>query len=299
MFDAKNIEILLFSFIELKNDMKILFCGDINARSGREVVQKYIPYLKKTWKLDCVIANGENAQHGCGITEKTCAALYECGVDVITTGNHVWDQKEIFSYIEKDPRLLRPINFIDTVPGKGFYVHKTIKGDILVINAMGQIFVRPTLDNPFPIIENLLKLYKLGQRNLKAIIVDFHAEATSEKIALGYFLDGVVSMVVGTHTHVPTSDTRILPKSTAFMSDCGMCGDYNSIIGAPIDSLTARYLKKIPMMKKPDPAQNQGTLCGVYLETNDETGMARLIRAVRIGPHLPETWPEHLEMTLR
>lgn len=277
--------------------MRILFCGDIVGRSGREILFQYIPKLKKEWSLDCVIVNGENAQHGCGITKNNCEALYEIGVDVITTGNHVWDQKEILSYIETDPKLIRPLNFDNSVPGKGYYIHSTPKGDILVINALGQVFMRPTLDNPFYIISDLLKKYRLGSNNIKAIVVDLHAEATSEKIAMGIYLDGMVSMVVGTHTHVPTSDEHILEKGTAILTDAGMCGDYNSIIGAPIEFLGMKFLKKIPMSKKIDTKYGPGTLCGVYLETDDKTGLATYVHAVRLGAILSNTIPEHLKLT--
>jgi metallophosphoesterase (TIGR00282 family) len=271
--------------------MRILFCGDVVARSGREVIQKYVPSLRKQMSIDCVIVNGENAQHGCGISGANCGFFYSLGVDVITTGNHVWDHREMFSYIETDPKVIRPINFVDTVPGKGFFLCKTPKGDVLVINAMGQVFIKPELDNPFPIIADLLKLYRLHHNNLKAIVVDFHAETTSEKIGLAYYLDGQVSMVVGTHTHVPTADARILPGGTGFLSDAGMCGDYNSIIGAPLETLPFRFIKKIPQVKKPDPTSGPGTLCGVYLETDDNTGLAIAVHSVCLGGGLPNNMP--------
>ncbi|GHS91689.1 metallophosphoesterase [Alphaproteobacteria bacterium] len=276
--------------------MRILFCGDVVARSGRDVIQKYIPHLKKAWALDSVIVNGENAQHGLGLSEKVCDALYKAGVDVITTGNHVWDCKGMFSYIEKDPRVIRPINFMNTVPGKGFFVHDTPKGAILVLNAMGQVFMSPQLDNAFPILSDFLKVYPLGRNKIKAIIVDFHAEATAEKIALGYHLDGTVSLVVGTHTHVPTNDARLLDKGTAFLTDAGMCGDYRSIIGFPCDdeALAARYLKKVPLANKPEPPQGEGTLCGVFLETNDQTGLATRVHSVRLGANFSEVCPDDL-----
>lgn len=284
--------------IKRRKVMRVLFCGDIVARSGREVIQRYIPYLRRTWRLDCVIANGENAQHGCGMSKANCTSFYNCGVDVITTGNHVWDQKEMLSYIETDPRVVRPINFMDSVPGKGFYIHESTNGKILVINAMGQAFIKPMLDNPFPMIAHFLDSYKLGEQQLNAIVVDFHAEATSEKIGLALYLDGRVSLVVGTHTHVPTADARILPNGTGFLSDAGMCGDYNSIIGAPIESLSSRFLKKTPMLKHPDPAVGRGTLCGVYLETDNQTGKARLVEPVCLGKWLKERVPGKFEKDL-
>ncbi|MDR3285550.1 MAG: TIGR00282 family metallophosphoesterase [Holosporales bacterium] len=280
--------------------MRVLFCGDIVARSGREVIKKYIPFLKRKWKLDCVIVNGENAQHGYGLSKGSCELFYQSGVDVITMGNHVWDQKEMLSYIETDRRVVRPINFFDTVPGKGFFIYQTPKGGILVINAMGQAFIKPLLDNPFIIISNFLKQYLLGNNNIKAIIIDFHAEATSEKIGLGFYLDGRVSMVVGTHTHVPTADARILPKGTGFLSDAGMCGDYNSIIGDSLQSMSSRFLERTPMLRRPDPAIGEGTLCGVYLETNDNTGLANIVEPVCIGgtslkTQIPEGFQKDLE----
>jgi metallophosphoesterase (TIGR00282 family) len=201
----------------------------------------------------------------------------------------------MLAYIETDNRVIRPINFSDSVPGHGFAIHQALRGNILVICAMGQTFMNPLLDNPFIIVSNFLKAYNLGKNNVKAIIVDMHAEATSEKIAMAYHLDGLVSLVVGTHTHVPTGDERILPQGTAFFSDAGMCGDYDSIIGFPVETLANRYLKKIPLIKRPDPTQEPGTLCGVYLETDDLTGLATRIHPVRLGPILSQTWPSWLE----
>lgn len=271
--------------------MKILFCGDVVGRSGREAVKKYVPELKRIANLDAVIINGENAQHGSGASAKTCEELFKNGADVITMGNHVWDCREMLSYIEKAPRVLRPMNFMETVPGRGFTVFPTPKGSILVVNAMGQVFMHPQLDNPFPLFDRLLKTHAIGTHNIRAIVVDFHAEATSEKMALGYYLDGRVSLVVGTHTHVPTADEQILNKGTAYMTDAGMCGDYHSIIGFPINAIPSRYLKKVPMTKKPEPTEGEGTLSGVYVETNDKTGLAQKVAPVRLGGLLPETSP--------
>ncbi|MDR0631445.1 MAG: TIGR00282 family metallophosphoesterase [Holosporales bacterium] len=262
--------------------MKILFCGDVVARAGRAVLKKYISSLKTQWNIDCVIANGENAQHGFGLSEKTSGELFSAGVDVITTGNHVWDCRELFSYIEKEPRIVRPINFADSVPGHGFFVHKSQNGSVLVINAMGQVFMNPQLDNAFPIIRQLLKSYQLGANHIKAIVVDFHAEASAEKAALAYYLDGLVSAVIGTHTHVPTADERILPNGTAFITDVGMCGDYASVIGFSTLTIIPRYLKKIPMQDKHGPSTGPATLCGALLETNDESGLCTKISTVRL-----------------
>jgi metallophosphoesterase (TIGR00282 family) len=271
--------------------MKILFCGDVVARSGRDVIKKHIPRLKARWGLDCVIANGENAQHGCGLSARTCGELYSAGVDVITTGNHVWDCREMFSYIERDARVIRPINYANSVPGRGWTTCETPKGNVLVINVLGQVFMNPVLDNGFHIVQSLLTSHPLCANNIKAIIVDFHAEATAEKIAMAYFLDGLVSAVLGTHTHVPTADERILPRGTGFISDVGMCGDYASLIGHSTESITSRYLKKVPMTEKPGPATGQATLCGAYVETNDATGACVRISPVVIDGALREITP--------
>lgn len=268
--------------------MKILFCGDVVGRSGRDVVKAYIPHLKEEKKLDAVIINGENAQHGCGVSPKTCTELFKSGADVITTGNHIWDCREMLSYVESAPHVLRPLNFMDAVPGRGFTFFETSKGTVLVVNVMGQVFMRPELDNPFPMLDRLLQTYPMGTKNIRAIVVDFHAEATSEKMALGYHLNGRVSLVAGTHTHVPTADAQILDKRTAYITDVGMCGDYHSLIGFPIETIPFRYIKKIPMLKKPNPAQGAGTLCGVYIETDDATGLATKIKPLRLGGCLPE-----------
>lgn len=274
--------------------MRLLFCGDVVGRSGREVVQKWVPVLKKSWGLDAVIVNGENSQHGCGLSQKTCAALYASGADVLTTGNHVWDCREMLSYIESDPRVIRPLNCEATVPGRGFTLFSTTKGEVLVINLMGQVFMRPQLDNPFPLVRDFLKSYSLGRNGVRAIVVDFHAEASAEKMAMGYFLDGQVSLVVGTHTHIPTADARILAKGTAYMTDAGMCGDYQSIIGYPLEGITNRYVRKLPETSKTGPTQGEATLCGVFLETDDTSGLAKRIDSVCLGPNLKEAWPEGL-----
>ena len=274
-----------------KGGMKILFCGDVVARSGREVILKYVPLFKKKWSLDCVIVNGENAQHCFGLSSAICSQFYQAGVDVITMGNHTWDHKEMISYIDSDPRVIRPINYPDTVPGKGYYIHSSSKGNVLVINAMGQNFISPVLDNPFIMLDNFLKKNTFDVNNIRAIVIDFHAETTSEKVGLGYYLDGRVSLVVGTHTHIPTADAHILPKGTAFMTDAGMCGDYASIIGASLEAIPYFFLKKIPVKKRFDPAAGPGTLCGVYLETDDSTGLAKMVYPVCLGALLEQKIP--------
>ena len=209
--------------------MRIVFLGDIVGRSGRQVVKDYLPEVIEKYKPDFIIANGENAAGGFGITEEICKDLYSYGIDVITTGNHVWDQKGITEYIDKDPNLLKPYNFAEGSPGLGFNIYETKnKSKIAVINIMGNLFMR-SCDNAFFKIEEVLG--HIAKEKPNSIFLDFHAEATSEKMAMGHHLDGRVTAVVGTHTHVPTSDTMILENGTAYQTDAGMCGDYNSVIG--------------------------------------------------------------------
>lgn len=270
--------------------MRILFLGDIMGRSGRDVVTKNLPDLKEKLKPDVIIANGENAAHGKGITDKICASLYELGVDCITTGNHIWDQRDIILYINDDPKLLRPGNFPPGTPGKGFYLHELDDGrKILIANFMGRLFMDP-LDDPFSAANNLLKDYVLG-KNVDAVFVDFHGETTSEKMAFAHMLDGKVSGVVGTHTHIPTADAHILSGGTAFQTDAGMCGDYDSVIGVPKEIPIARFTRKMPT-EKMTPASGDGTLCGVLIETDDRNGRAKNIGPVVVGPWLKNTLPD-------
>ncbi|MHA1558327.1 MAG: TIGR00282 family metallophosphoesterase [Alphaproteobacteria bacterium] len=260
--------------------MRILFCGDVVGRSGREVLKKHIKPLRERLRLDCVIANGENAAHGFGITENICKELYEIGVDVITTGNHVWDQQSVISYISNNKFLLKPINYPKETPGQGFTIFKTqTHKSILVINVMGRLFI-DSLDDPFKCVNEVLKQYPL-KSTVDAIVIDIHAEATSEKMAMGHFCDGRVSLVIGTHTHVPTIDHRILEKGTAYQSDVGMCGCYDSVVGMEKSAALERFLKRMP--KKLEPAAGEGTLCAVYLEICDETGLSKKIEPIRLG----------------
>lgn len=264
--------------------MRILFCGDIVGRSGRRVVEKQIPLLRKKWDLDAVIVNGENAAHGFGITGEFCQDLYRCGVDVITTGNHVWDQKDFVRYIAKDPRVLRPLNYPPQTPGRGIVTFSLQDGRRLtVINILGVLFMQP-MDDPFRCIQETLEYHQL-KKTTEALVIDFHADATSEKNAFGHFVDGRASLVVGTHSHIPTADARILSKGTAFQTDAGMCGDYDSVIGMGKGPSLHRFTQKTPG-EKMEPAEGPATLCGVYVETNDQTGLAIAIHPVRIGPHL-------------
>jgi metallophosphoesterase (TIGR00282 family) len=270
--------------------MNLLFCGDLVGRAGRDVVVEKLPALRRDLALDFVIANGENAAGGFGITQKICQELYEAGVDCITTGNHVWDQKETVGFIASDPKLLRPANFPAGTPGRGITQLQTQRGKkVVVINLMGRLFMDP-LDDPFQQIEGLLNTYRLGG-NADAVVLDFHAEATSEKMAMGHLVDGRVSLSVGTHTHVPTADYQILPKGTAYQTDAGMCGDYDSVIGMEKATPIARFTKKLPT-ERLSAANGPGTLCGIYVETDDRTGLAKRVEPVRLGGRLSQTKPQ-------
>jgi metallophosphoesterase (TIGR00282 family) len=266
--------------------MKVLFCGDIVGRSGRDVVIREVPLLRARLGLDFVVVNGENAAAGFGITARICEDLYAAGVDVITGGNHSWDQKDIMGYIAQDRRLLRPINYPPGTPGFGSGMYETRAGKrVVVINVMTRLFMDP-LDDPFQALEAQLRLHRLGT-TADFIMVDVHGEATSEKQAVGYMCDGRVSLVIGTHTHVPTADARILPGGTAYQTDAGMCGDYDSIIGMKKEIAMPRMIRKLPG-ERLAPAEGVGALSGVYVETDDRTGLAITMRAVRAGPGLEQ-----------
>jgi len=273
--------------------VRILFIGDVVGRSGRAIVNERLPGLIRDWKLDCVILNGENAAGGFGITETIFNEFIDAGVDAVTLGNHAWDQREALVFIERAPRLIRPINFPRGTPGRGAALIEAKNGArVLVINAMGRIFLDP-LDDPFAAIEHELKLCAL-KRDVDAIVIDIHAEVTSEKQAMGHFADGRASLVVGTHTHVPTADHQILPNGTAFMSDAGMTGDYDSVIGMVKDEPLSRFLRRIPSSKF-EAATGAPTLCGIAVETDDATGLAQRVAAVRLGVRLEEARPAFWE----
>jgi|SRR5437763_6508103 len=273
--------------------MRILFIGDIVGRSGRAVVLERLPGLVRDWKLDFVAINGENAAGGFGITEAIYQDLIDAGADVITGGNHSWDQREALVFIERAPRLLRPINYPPGTPGRGVAFLEAKNGArVLVANAMGRIFME-ALDDPFAAVDRELTACPLKVR-ADAVIVDIHGEATSEKQAMGFFCDGRASLVVGTHTHVPTADHQILPQGTAFISDVGMTGDYNSVIGMDKEEPLSRFLRKIPGARF-EPALGQATLCALALETEDTTGLARRVAAVRLAGRLEEARPKFWE----
>lgn len=269
--------------------MRLLFLGDIVGRTGRAAVIEQLPGLITRYALDFVIINGENSAGGFGVTEAILNDLLDAGADCVTLGNHAFDQKETLVFIERTDRLIRPINFPKGTPGKGATMLKAKNGaDVLVINAMGRVFMTE-LDCPFRAVDNELTACKL-KAGADVIFVDFHAEATSEKQAFGYFVDGRVSGVVGTHTHTPTSDHRVLPGGTAYMSDAGMCGDYNSVLGMDPDEPLSRFLTKIPRTRY-EPAFGPATLSGFCLDIDDATGLTTRCAPLRLGPHLEPAAP--------
>jgi len=256
--------------------MKILFIGDIVGSPGREAIKKLLPALKKEYALDFVIANAENVAGGSGITCKTAEDLFNSGVDVLTSGDHIWKRQEIFELLKKEERILRPINFPAGSPGKGSAVFKTGAGEkIGVINVNGRVFMDP-LECPF---KTSLAAAESVFKETKVIIVDIHAEATSEKVALGWYLDGKVSAVLGTHTHIQTADEKILPQGTAFISDAGMTGPYDSVIGRRVEDVLQRFLTHVPT--KFAVAEGNIQLHGVVLDIDEETGKARLIERLQ------------------
>ena len=269
--------------------MRILFIGDIVGRTGRAVVLERMPRLIADWELDLVVVNGENAAGGFGITEAIYNELIDAGADAVTLGNHAWDQREALVFIERAPRLIRPLNYPAGTPGRGAALIEAKNGKrALVLNAMGRIFM-DALDDPFAGVERELAACPL-RKGADAIVLDMHCEATSEKQAMGYFCDGRVSVMVGTHTHAPTADHRILPRGSAFVSDVGMCGDFNSVIGMNKDEPLNRFLRKIPSAKF-EPANGPATFCAIAVETDDATGLAKRIGAVRLGGVLEEARP--------
>jgi metallophosphoesterase (TIGR00282 family) len=272
-----------------EREMRILFIGDVVGRTGRNIVYERLPALIADWKLDLVVVNGENAAGGFGITEPIYNELIDAGADAVTLGNHAWDQREALVFIERAPRLVRPANYPPGTPGRGAALVDTKNGKrALIVNAMGRIFM-DALDDPFAAIDRELNACPLRQ-GADAIVIDMHCEATSEKQAMGYFCDGRASLVVGTHTHVPTADHRLLPGGTAFVSDVGMTGDFNSVIGMVKDEPLNRFLRKIPGGKF-EAANGAATLCGLAVETDDASGLATQVGAVRLGGKLEEARP--------
>jgi 2',3'-cyclic-nucleotide 2'-phosphodiesterase len=270
--------------------MRILFLGDVVGRTGREAVSERLPGLIERFRFDFVVINGENASHGRGLTEGHFNDLSAAGADVVTLGDHAFDQRDTLTYIEREPTLLRPINMAAGAPGRGANLIEARDGRrVLVVNALGRVFMNP-IDDPFGAVEAAVAAAPLREQ-ADAIIVDFHTEATSEIQAMGFFLDGRVSLVVGTHTHIPTSDHRILKGGTALMGDAGMCGDYDSIIGVDPEEPLNRFLTGIPQNRF-TPAEGEATLSGVAIETDDATGLAVRVTPVRVGGVLPQALPD-------
>jgi metallophosphoesterase (TIGR00282 family) len=269
--------------------MKCLFLGDLVGRAGRDAAIAALPGLRESLRLDFVAVNAENASHGFGLAPEMAQALFAAGADVITLGNHAWDRKEIISFIAQEPRLLRPLNYPPGTPGAGAAVVTLRDGRrVLIAQVMGRLFMDP-LDDPFRAMEDLLSRHRLGN-HLHAALVDFHGEATSEKMAFAHAFDGRMSAVVGTHTHVPTADHQVLPGGTAYVSDLGMCGDYDSVIGMTKAPAIAKFTRKMPGDKL-SPAEGPATVCGALVET-DEKGLAVRIAPVRVGGRLLGAMPE-------
>jgi metallophosphoesterase (TIGR00282 family) len=270
--------------------MRLLFLGDVVGRSGRTVVADHLPRLIKRHRFDFVVVNGENAAGGFGITENIFLGLLDAGADCVTTGNHVWDQREALIFADRQERFLRPVNYPAGTPGRGANVYQARNGRrVLVVNIMGSVFM-PALDDPFQAAARAIGACPLGT-GCDAAIVDMHAEATSEKQVMGYFLDGQASLVIGTHTHVPTADYRVLKGGTAYMSDVGMCGDYDSVIGMEKDEPLRRATSKIPSARF-GPALGAAALSGLAVETDDATGLALRVLPLRLGPGLAPADPD-------
>ena len=269
--------------------MHILFLGDVVGRTGRDAVVAALPKLRAGLRADLVVVNAENASHGFGLAPEMAREMFAAGADVITLGNHAWDRKELVPYIAETPRLLRPLNFPPGTPGAGTTVVELRDGRrALVLNAMGRLFMDP-LDCPFRGTAVELSRYRLGG-TVAAVVLDFHAEASSEKMAYGHSFDGQASLIVGTHTHTPTADHQILPGGTAYQTDAGMCGDYDSVIGMQKEGAASRFWRKLPG-ERLAPADGAATICGVFVETDDATGLARRIEPVRQGGRLSQTLP--------
>jgi 2',3'-cyclic-nucleotide 2'-phosphodiesterase len=271
--------------------MRFAFFGDIVGRSGREGLAEHLPYLRRQLGLEFVVVNAENAAAGFGITENTARELFAAGADCLTLGNHSWDQKEALTYIVREPRMIRPLNYpaLSDAPGRGAQVFDTERGKrVLVINLLGRVHM-DSLDDPFAAVDRELNACPLGQA-VDAVIVDMHAEATSEKMAMGHFCDGRASLVVGTHTHVPTADCQILNNGTAYQTDAGACADYDSVIGNQKEEPLRRFTTRISGGRY-QPAEGPATVCGVYVETDDATGLARRVEPIRIGGRLSESVP--------
>jgi hypothetical protein len=272
--------------------MRILFLGDVMGRAGRRAMTERLAELKTQLRADFTIVNGENASGGAGLTGAHARLLLDAGADCITLGDHAFDQKDMLGFIDTEPRVLRPLNFAREAPGRGAGVFSDARGrKILVLQALGQVFMKRPFDDPFSAVDAVLRAHPAGGM-VQAAVLDIHAEATSEKTAMGHYCDGRASLVVGTHTHVPTADAQILPRGTAYQSDAGMCGDYDSVIGMDKAEPMRRFLTGMGR-ERFRPAEGEATLSGVLVTTDDRTGLATGMEPVRQGGRLAQTRPGH------
>lgn len=270
--------------------MRILYLGDVMGRAGRTAVSERLPTLRADWALDFIVVNGENATSGVGLSAAHARALLDAGADVITLGDHAFDQKDMLDHIAREPRILRPLNFAKEAPGHGARVYEAAGGRrVLVAQVLGQVFMKRPFDDPFSAVDAVLRKFPRGGQ-VQATLVDMHCEATSEKMAMGHFCDGRASVVVGSHTHVPTADAMVLPGGTAYLTDAGMCGDYNSVIGMETGEPMRRFITGMPKGRF-TPATGEASLAGLFVETDDATGAATRAVAIRQGGRLPEAVP--------
>ena len=268
--------------------MRLLFLGDVVGRSGRAAITERLPKLREDWRLDFVVVNAENASNGIGCTAAHAQALLNAGADVLTLGDHAFDQKDMLQAVESEPRIVRPLNIAKAAPGVGLRAYQVGNRKVVVAQALGQVFMKNPYADPFSALDGALRTHRLGAM-ADAVIVDFHAEATSEKVAMGHFLDGRASLVVGTHTHVPTGDAMILPGGTAYMSDAGMCGDYGGVIGMDREEPMRRFVTGMSKGRF-EPGGGEATLSGVYVETGAGGRAARVV-PVRVGGLLDPSAP--------
>ncbi|MCE5971879.1 YmdB family metallophosphoesterase [Sinirhodobacter sp. WL0062] len=270
--------------------MKILFLGDVMGRAGRAAVVERLPKLRADWGLDFVVVNGENASGGMGLTGDHAKLLLDAGADVLTLGDHAFDQKDMMRAIEGEPRIIRPLNYAKEAPGRGARLFEDRRGrKVLVAQVLGQVFMKRPFDDPFSAVDSVLRAHPLGGL-AQAIVLDVHCEATSEKMAMGHWCDGRASVVVGTHTHVPTADAMVLPGGTAYLTDAGMCGDYHSVIGMEKAEPMRRFITGMAK-ERFTPANGEASLSGFYVETDDGTGRAKHCQMVRVGGRLPQSAP--------
>ncbi|MBB97100.1 MAG: TIGR00282 family metallophosphoesterase [Rhodobacteraceae bacterium] len=270
--------------------MRLLFLGDVMGRAGRAAITDHLPKLRADWKLDFVVVNGENATNGMGLSGAHAKTLFDAGADCVTLGDHAFDQKDMLQAIEQDNRIVRPLNFAKTAPGRGHRLFEARGGrKVLVLQVLGQVFMKRAFDDPFSAVDTVLRAHPRGGL-AQATIVDVHCEATSEKMAMGHFCDGKASLVVGTHTHVPTADAQILPGGTAYLTDAGMCGDYHSVIGMDKAEPMRRFVTGMAKGRF-TPAEGPATLSGVFVKTDDRTGAAEEVRMIRVGGRLETAAP--------